>query len=88
MQSRRDCKADQRFDRIISLLYDNVQQYEEQVWPKVNLRPCRLILSRALGKHTIRYALQNEAECDRVVLGCLLQYGSVGKHLGPSQVLR
>ncbi len=31
MQSRRDCKADPRFDRIISLLYDNVQQYEEQV---------------------------------------------------------
>ena len=42
MQSRRDCKADQRFDRIIALLYDDVQQYEAKVLPSfrnTNLRP-------------------------------------------------
>ena len=31
MQSRRDCKPDPRFDRLVALLYDDVSKYEEEV---------------------------------------------------------
>lgn len=31
MQSRRDCKRDLRFDRLLTLLYRNIRSYEEQV---------------------------------------------------------
>ncbi|CAL8466322.1 g5858 [Coccomyxa elongata] len=32
MQSRRDCKRDSRFDRLLKLLYDNISSYEAQVY--------------------------------------------------------
>ncbi|KAK9863188.1 hypothetical protein WJX84_004125 [Apatococcus fuscideae] len=31
MQSRRDCKRDVRFDRLLSVLYGNVERYEEKM---------------------------------------------------------
>ncbi len=31
MQSRRDCKRDARFDRLLKLLYTNLRSYEAQV---------------------------------------------------------
>ena len=31
MQSRRDCKADKRFDRLVAILFNNVEEYEKQV---------------------------------------------------------
>ncbi|BDA51323.1 probable E3 ubiquitin-protein ligase RING1 at N-terminal half [Coccomyxa sp. Obi] len=32
MQSRRDCKRDSRFDRLLTLLYENISSYEAQVY--------------------------------------------------------
>ncbi len=40
MQSRRDCKRDSRFDRLLTLLYDNIRSYEAQVRAGTLLRPC------------------------------------------------
>ena len=34
MQSRRDCKRDLRLDRLLSVLYGDIQRYEEQVQPR------------------------------------------------------
>lgn len=31
MQSRRDCRPDPRFDHLVSVLYNDVSKYEEQV---------------------------------------------------------
>ena len=31
MQSRRDCKHDARMDRLLRVLYGDIQEYEEQV---------------------------------------------------------
>ena len=40
MQSRRDCKVDRRFDCIVSMLYDNVQQYEDKVRQRTDSCVC------------------------------------------------
>ena len=40
MQSRRDCKVDRRFDCIVSMLYDNVQQYEDKVRQRTDSCSC------------------------------------------------
>lgn len=31
MQSRRDCKSDTRFDRLVAILFNDVDEYEKQV---------------------------------------------------------
>ncbi|KAK9848486.1 hypothetical protein WJX84_005032 [Apatococcus fuscideae] len=37
MQSRRDCKRDVRFDRLLSVLYGNVDRYEEKMEKETSL---------------------------------------------------
>lgn len=37
MQSRRDCKADKRFDRLVAILFDDVDEYEKQVFVSLSL---------------------------------------------------
>ncbi len=42
MQSRRDCKKDPRYDRLLSVLYANIQGYEAKVchsWLHKNILP-------------------------------------------------
>lgn len=36
MQSRRDCKKDPRYDRLLAVLYANIYSYEEKVRPAIN----------------------------------------------------
>lgn len=45
MQSRRDCKADKRFDRLVAILFDNVEEYEKQACAAPRLGPHVLPLS-------------------------------------------